>query len=113
MLTQLINNSYSLLQNASRWYWSESTQSTLSELSVITVLMLSQMLADYCGLLNNWLTPGCDNEVLVITTQIVEFDVWTELLVDLTYAATWLGFTLGDIRAILTEYYYRLRTVLL
>lgn len=76
-------------------------------------MLLSQAIADYCGLLNDWLTPGCSNEVFVITQQLVEFDTWTELLVDLSYAATWLGFTLGDIRAMMLEYYYRLRTVIL
>lgn len=113
MLVQIVNNSYRAIQTAHRWYWSESTQETITELVVITITLLSQALADYCGLLNNWLTPGCSTDILVITQQPVEFDTWTELLVDLAYATTWLGFTLGDIRAMLTEYYYRLRTVLL
>ena len=112
MLAQLINNSYSALQIAHKWYWSEQTQETITELAVITVTLLSQAIADYCGLLNDWLTPGCSTDVLVITQQSIEFDTWTELLVDLAYAATWLGFTLGDIRATLVEYYYRLRTML-
>ncbi len=122
MLVSAINNSYSLIQTAHRWYWSTPTQQrildayqTLTEVLAITILLLSQYYADFVTLLDRWLTPGCSTEVFVITPEEGDtgwFEVWAMLLGDLAYAQTWVSYTANDLQSAVTELYYRVRMVL-
>jgi hypothetical protein len=124
MIVSAINNSYSALQTASRWYWSAQTQQTLSntvqtiaEVFTTLLLVLSQVYTDYVTLLDIWLTPGCDTETFVITKliepqQLDWRDVGGMLQADCSFVITWLGFTLGDLSHGVTELYYRVKTVL-
>ncbi len=122
MLVSAINNSYSLIQTAHRWYWSAPTQQrlldtyqTIIEVLAITLLLLSQAYTDYVTLLDQWLTPGCSTEVFVITPEEGDtgwLEVWAMLQGDLAYAQTWVGYTANDLRNAMMELYYRVRTVL-
>lgn len=122
MLVSTINNSYSLLQTASRWYWSQSTQQQLSNVitntqEVITtlLLLLSHCYTDFLGLIDNWLTP--DYNPFMITVSCDNTVSWSDvrgwLVADVAYVEMWLGFLWGDLNNVITEIYYRIRTVIL
>lgn len=121
MIVSAINNSYSALQTASRWYWSAPTQQSLidftnnvREIITITLLLLSQCYADFLGLIDTWLTPDCDQFVVIgVCDNTVSWnDVRGWLLADLAYVEMWLGFFWSDAVNTLMEYYYRVKVIL-
>lgn len=123
MIVSALNSSYSAFQTASRWYWSAPTQQSLSntaqtiaEVLTVTLLVLSQCYTDCVELVDAWLTLSCDTAGLVITPSegvgVSWYDVVAMLSGDLAYLQTWLSYSVNDATNVITELYYRVRTVL-
>lgn len=120
MIANLINTSYSHTQTLSQWYWSRSTQTRIADtinetrdiLSTI-LIVLSHAYSDGVALLDEWLTYGL-NDIVITESDERECD-WMDVRAmvqgDLAYAQTWLSFTLSDLSNVITEYWYRLRTL--